>query len=36
MLTKRDNAKLEEQFERVVKALHTKDSGREPPPVPKL
>nr|WP_232102864.1 toll/interleukin-1 receptor domain-containing protein [Gimesia aquarii] len=33
---KSDNAKFEEQFERVVKALQTKDSGREPDPIPKL
>ncbi|QDV20665.1 Secreted effector protein pipB2 [Gimesia panareensis] len=31
-----DNAKFEAQFERVVKALQTKDSGREPDPIPKL
>ncbi|QDV20664.1 Secreted effector protein pipB2 [Gimesia panareensis] len=31
-----DNEKFEVQFERVVKALQTKNSGREPDPIPKL
>lgn len=31
-----DNAKFEQQFERVVKALQTNNTGREPEPKPKL
>jgi uncharacterized protein YjbI with pentapeptide repeats len=31
-----DNAKFEEQFERVVRALQTGESGREKPPAPRL
>jgi hypothetical protein len=31
-----DNAKFEQQFERVVKALQTGDTGRQLPPPPKL
>lgn len=31
-----DNEKFEQQFERVVKALHVNNTGREPEPPPKL
>ncbi len=31
-----DNAKVEEQFELVVKALRTDDASRQPAPKPKL
>ncbi|HYP42259.1 MAG TPA: toll/interleukin-1 receptor domain-containing protein [Chloroflexia bacterium] len=32
----KDNSIFEEQVERVVKALQTGDTGREPPPMPRL